>query len=79
VHNNEELDLQRRQFIVQALSEMGVSNAEDRVVVSPALTPGFESFEGERAYNVGFSRGFGGGGGGFGGGGGGGGGFGGGF
>jgi hypothetical protein len=70
VHNNEELDLQRRQLIVQALSEMGVSNAEDRVVVSPALTPGFESFEGERAYNVGFSRGggFGGFGGAFGGG-----------
>ena len=51
VHNNEELDLQRRQFVVQALTEMGISNAEDRVVVSPAIAPGFESFEAERAYH----------------------------
>lgn len=73
VHNNEELDQQRRELIVYALSQMGVPNAEERVVVSPALTPGFESFEAERAYNVGFggSRwgwGYGGLGGGFGGG-----------
>jgi hypothetical protein len=54
VHNNEELDMQRRQLIVQALAQTGISNAEERVVVSPALTPGFESFEAERAYNVGF-------------------------
>lgn len=75
VHNNEELDLQRRQLVVQALTEMGISNAEDRVVVSPAIAPGFESFEAERAYHRGFSGGFGGFGGGFGGGGFGGGGF----
>ena len=68
VHNNEELDLQRRQFVVQALTEMGISNAEDRVIVSPAIAPGFESFEAERAYHRGFSGGFGGFGGGFGGG-----------
>jgi uncharacterized membrane protein YgcG len=76
VHNNEELDMQRRQLVVQALITMGVQDAEERVVVSPALTPGFESFEAERAYGIGFS---GGGWGGWGGGGGGGGGFGGGF
>jgi uncharacterized membrane protein YgcG len=74
VHNNEELDMSRRELIVQALLDLGVQDAETRVVVSPALTPGFESFEGERAYNFGFGlwggRGFGGGfgGGGFGGG-----------
>jgi len=54
VNNNEELDLQRRQLIVQALAQMGVPNAEERVVVGPALTPGFEEFEAERAYNAGF-------------------------
>jgi hypothetical protein len=75
VHNNEDLDMLRRELVVQALLEFGVLDAESRVVVSPALTPGFESFEGERAYNIEFGlygRGFGGGGGGFGGGGGGG-------
>jgi hypothetical protein len=72
VHNNEELDMHRRQLVVQALLEMGVMDAEERVVVSPALTPGFESFEAERAYQQGFSGWGGGYGGGWGGGGGGG-------
>lgn len=66
VHGNDELDLARRQVIVNALASMGVDDAEDRVVVSPALVPGFEEFEAERAYNRGFGgygigrRGFGG-------------------
>jgi hypothetical protein len=73
VHNNEELDLQRREFVVEALGRLGLVDAEQRVVVAPALTPGFESFEAERAYNRGFGGyggfgGFGGGYGGFGGG-----------
>lgn len=55
VHNDPELDLQRRALIVQALVTLGVQDAENRVLVSPALTPGFEDFEGERAYNTGFS------------------------
>lgn len=69
IHNDPELDLQRRGLIVQALVTLGVQDAENRVLVSPALTPGFEEFEGERAYNTGFSTwgGFGNGFGGFGG------------
>jgi hypothetical protein len=54
VHNNHELDMQRRQLVVRALQHMGVDDAEDRVVVSPSLAPGFEQFEAERAYNRGF-------------------------
>jgi len=62
VHNNEELDMLRRELIVHALVQMGwdETTADNRVVVSPALTPGFESFEGEQAYDVGFGGGFGG-------------------
>lgn len=67
IHNDPELDLQRRALIVQALHTMGVVDAEQRVVVSPALTPGFEEFEGERALSRGFGRGGSGGFGGFGG------------
>jgi len=70
VHPDEELDLQRRAIVVQALAQMGVADAESRVVVSHALAPGFLEFEAERAFYRGFS-GIGGGGGGFGGGGGG--------
>lgn len=71
VHGNHQLDLQRRELIVAALQRMGVADAGERVVVAPALTPGFEQFEAERAYRAGFSGyglgGFGGFGGGFGG------------
>jgi len=62
VHNDEELDLQRRTLVVSALAEMGVPDAEQRVVVSPALTPGFQSYEAERAYSRGFNGQMGGGG-----------------
>ncbi|MDB5341582.1 MAG: hypothetical protein JWN70_7201 [Planctomycetaceae bacterium] len=81
VHNDQALDMNRRQVVVTALQALGMTDAEQKVVCSPALTPGFQSFEGERAYGRGFSGmqgafgggGVGGGGGGFGGGGGGGG------
>ncbi|MCH7987916.1 MAG: hypothetical protein IID46_02060 [Planctomycetes bacterium] len=64
VHGNDELDARRRQMIVSVLSSNGVSDAHKRVVIAPALTPGFDGFEAERAYQNGFSmRGFGGGGG----------------
>lgn len=55
VNGQEDLDLHRREFIVHALGEMGVQESDTRVVVSPALTPGFQDFEAERAYNRGFS------------------------
>ena len=72
VHGNDELDARRRQVIVSVLSSNGMSDAEKRVVIAPALAPGFDGFEAERAYQNGFARrsfgGFGGGRGGFGGG-----------
>lgn len=67
VHNDPALDMNRRLVIVSALTALGITDAEQKVVVSPALTPGFQDFEGERAYNRGFGNaqgGFGGGGGG---------------
>jgi hypothetical protein len=69
VNGHEDLDLQRRELIVHALAEMGVADSDTRVLVAPALTPGFQDFEGERAYNRGFSdmQGYGNGLGGFGG------------
>ena len=56
VHSNPELDRRRREVVVAALAEMGVEDAEQRVVVAPALAPGFEGFEAERAYRS-FGRG----------------------
>ncbi len=50
IHNNHNLDVERRTMIVRTLVSMGVQDAEERVVVSPALTPGFEGFEAENAY-----------------------------
>ena len=55
VHPNAELDKRRRDVIVRALTKMGVDDAARRVTISPALTPGFEHFEAERAYQSGFS------------------------
>jgi len=78
VHPDPELDLQRRELVVAALTNLGILEAEQRVVVGPALTPGFEDREAEAAYNRAFNgssnfsgfggMGFGGGFGGFGGG-----------
>jgi hypothetical protein len=80
VHPKPELDMHRRAVVVQALTAMGIPDAEQRVIVSPALTRGLEDGEAERAYMRSFFMGggyggFGGGFGGFGGGIGGGGGF----
>lgn len=71
VHLNPELDMKRREVIVRSLVAMGVGDAEDRVVVSPALTPGYKATEAMNAYQQGLSNqgGWGGFGGGFGGGG----------
>ncbi|MBL9084678.1 MAG: hypothetical protein JNK76_22935 [Planctomycetales bacterium] len=66
VHPNPQLDMQRRAVIVQALTAMGVPDAEQRVVVSPSLVRGQEDLEAERSYGRSFS--YGGGQGGFGGG-----------
>jgi uncharacterized membrane protein YgcG len=66
VNPSPELDMQRRAVTVQVLLAMGIPDAEQRVVVSPALVRGQEDLEAERSY--GRSFGYGGGMGGFGGG-----------
>lgn len=55
VNGHEELDMERREFVSRALKAFGVNHADERVVVAPALTPGFEGFEAEQAYENGFS------------------------
>jgi hypothetical protein len=50
VHPNPELDMQRRQVIVHALVTLGVTDADERVVVAPALTPGYKAQEAAGAY-----------------------------
>jgi uncharacterized membrane protein YgcG len=76
VHPSPELDMQRREVLVHALVTLGVADAEQRVSVAPALTPGYKATEAAGAYLRGMGGsggfgggGFGGGGGGFGGGG----------
>ena len=79
IHNDIKLDMSRRDLIVDTMMKRGVTDAQNRVQVGPAIATGFESFEGESAYSRGFHGGTGGdslggrggfGGGGFGGGGG---------
>jgi len=56
VNGNHELDMKRRQVIVDALAGMGFAEAEQRVYVAPALATGYEGFEAERAYRRGMSN-----------------------
>ena len=51
VHGNEELDMQRREVVVQALQGFGIKDAEQRVTVSPALTFPYTDVEAERDYS----------------------------
>lgn len=53
VHNNHELDARRREYIVSTLTALGAHNVDDRVIVGPTLTPGYEQFEAESAYRRG--------------------------
>lgn len=50
VHFNEELDLRRRQVVVASLQALGVSDAEERVVVAPSFAEGLTASEASRAY-----------------------------
>lgn len=54
IHGDHELDVRRREYIVATLTSLGAHNVDDRVIVGPALTPGFEQFEAESAYQRGF-------------------------
>lgn len=67
VHPDPELDMRRRDIVVRSLLAMGVADADQRVVVSPALAPGITADEAESAYRTGLSGWGGGPGGGFGG------------
>lgn len=53
VHPNPELDMRRREIVARSLAAMGIADAYERVVVSPALTPGFTADEAESAYRTG--------------------------
>jgi hypothetical protein len=68
VNPDPELDMRRREVVARSLAAMGVPDADQRVVVSHALTPGQKSIEAERDYNQALNAfgGFGGFGGGFG-------------
>ena len=67
VHFDPDLDMKRRAVVVKALTRLGVTDAEQRVVVAPSFAQSITGREGIRAYYRGL-RNFGGGGGGFGGG-----------
>lgn len=70
IHLNDELDLKRRRVVVAVLLALGVSDAEERVLVAPAFAEGLNAAAAAAAYSNGYSRNNGGGlGGGFGGGG----------
>jgi len=55
IHNDAELDMKRRDVVVHALEEMGVKDADQRVVISHQLTPGYQFFEAQQAYGRAFS------------------------
>jgi hypothetical protein len=56
VHHNVALDNQRREVVVKSLQAMGIENADEVVVVAPALAPGLDGFEAERAYRSSTAR-----------------------
>lgn len=57
IMGNADLDLQRAQVVSRLLTGMGVGDAHTRVVIGPALAPGFTAVEGERAYSRGVNGG----------------------
>ena len=57
VHMSDELDLKRRAVIVEALTALGVADAERRVLVAPYLTFPYQNVEAEQAYLGGILRG----------------------
>lgn len=50
VHNDPALDQRRREVLVHTLIELGAKDVENKVVIGPALTPGYELIEGQAAY-----------------------------
>lgn len=56
VNPNPELDARRRDIIVRSLAAMGIQDADQRVVVAPALTPGITGNEAEANYYQGLGN-----------------------
>ncbi len=50
VHPNPELDMRRREIVVRCLEAMGIPDADQYVVVTPALATGLTGNEAEAAY-----------------------------
>lgn len=57
VHFNDKVDAARRQVVVNALTMLGVSNADQAVVVAPAFPEGLNANEASQAYRRGFNYG----------------------
>jgi hypothetical protein len=57
VHGDPELDKRRRELIVHTLTALGAQDVDNRVIVGPALAPGFEQSEAETAYYQGINGG----------------------
>jgi hypothetical protein len=55
VHPNPELDMRRRDVVVRSLAALGVSDADERVMVAPAFAQGITGNEAEAAYARGLS------------------------
>ncbi len=63
VNPSPELDMKRREYIVKSLVALGIANADQCVVVAPALAPGEPATEAARNYERGlnsYGRNFGG-------------------
>lgn len=56
IHPNPELDLQRRELLVHALTALGVPDAEQRVVVAPAVATGDKATNAASNYVQGMGR-----------------------
>lgn len=56
IHLNDELDDKRRRVIVAVLLALGVSDAEQRVLIAPAFAEGQNAAEAAAAYSSGHSR-----------------------
>jgi hypothetical protein len=56
VNPNPELDMQRRDIVVRALTAMGVRDADQRVVVAPPLAAGYMATEATKAYYQGLNQ-----------------------
>ncbi len=53
IHADPKLDMRRREILVRSLSAMGIADAEQRVVVAPAMAAGVTGNEAESAYRQG--------------------------